>query len=148
MVVNGFLLNEVKLMFISNLSWDLWEGNHDRGETIAVTNWNQIDEAIAALDGRSRTLVTLEGEGEVHMAIGGGDGRYVVYVTFDNEEFEYLVDRSQVGHGRFNLMVGGQMGDYLERWCVELPIVLQAARLFAETGQVERSVWERDLVAV
>jgi hypothetical protein len=86
----------------------------------------------------------LEGEGETHMAIGGGDACYVVYVTFDNEEFEYLVEGAGEGDEMVSVVVGGQLGDYLGRRCVGLSMVLQAARLFAEEGKVVRSVWERD----
>jgi Immunity protein Imm1 len=132
------------MMFISTVSWDEWDRNYNRGDVISVTTWDEVRSKIESLDGRSRTLVTLEGDGEVHMSIGGGAGRYVVYVTFDNEEFEYLVDRSRDGSEVESIVVGGQMGDYAGRLCVGLPIVLRAARLFGETGEVERSLWERD----
>ncbi len=131
-------------MFISTVSWDEWDRNYNRGDVMAVTTWDEVRSKIEALDGRSRTLVTLEGDDEVHMSIGGGAGRYVVYVTFDNEDFEYLVDRSRDGSEMESIVVGGQMGDYVGRLCVGLPIVLQAARLFGETGEVERLLWERD----
>jgi hypothetical protein len=36
--------------------------------------------------------VTLETEDEAHMAIAGGNGRYLLYVTLDNRNFCYLVD--------------------------------------------------------
>lgn len=131
-------------MFISKLSWDEWDGNHDRGDVMAVTTWDEVRSNIEALDGRSRTLVTLEGSGEVHMAIGGGAGQYVVYVTFDNESFQYLVDRSRDGDEMESIVVGGQMGEYAARRCVGLSIVLQVAQLFLERGEVVRSLWERD----
>ncbi len=131
-------------MFISTVSWDEWDRNYNRGDVMAVTTWDEVRSKIESLDGQSRTLVTLEGDGEVHMSIGGGAGRYVVYVTFDNEEFQYLVDRSRDGSEMESIVVGGQMGDYAGRLCVGLPIVLRAARLFGETGEVERSLWERD----
>jgi hypothetical protein len=140
----GGSFSEVKVMFITNLSWDEWEGNCDRGGVVPASSWAQVKERIEALDGRSRTLVTLEAEGEMHMAIGGGDACYVVYVTFDNEEFEYLVEGAGEGDEMVSVVVGGQLGDYLGRRCVGLSMVLQAARLFAEEGKVERSVWERD----
>ncbi len=133
-------------MFVTNLSWDEWEGNHDRGAVVAATSWQQVEAKIVALDGRSRTLVTLETDGEAHMAIGGGaNDRYVVYVTADNAVFEYLVERSPIGGDEsVAIVVGGQVGDYLVRRCVGLPMVLAAARLFVEAGRWERSVWERD----
>lgn len=139
-------------MFVSKLSWDEWDGNHDRGNVIEVTTWDEVRSKIEALEGRFRTLVTLEGAGEVHMAIGGGAGRYVVYVTFDNESFQYLVDRSRDGGEMASIVVGGQMGEYTARRCVGLSIVLQVAQLFVEQGEVVRfpsgeatpTLWERD----
>jgi ABC-type sugar transport system substrate-binding protein len=134
-------------MFVSQLSWDLWQGNQDHGDVVVVTDWAQVQGAIAALDGRSRTLVTLEADGETHMAIGGGgEAGYVAYVTFDNEVFEYLVDRDCGEKGRVAIVVGGQEGDYSRRYAVGLALVLEAARLFVEAGEVDRSVWEKDNV--
>jgi Immunity protein Imm1 len=130
-------------MFISTVSWDEWDRNYNRGDVMAVTTWDEVRSKIEALDERLHTLVILARD-EVHMSIGGGAGRYVVYVTFDNEEFEYLVDRSRDASEMESIVVGGQMGDYAGRLCVGLPIVLRAARLFGETGEVERSLWERD----
>jgi Immunity protein Imm1 len=134
-------------MFVSQLSWDLWQGNQDHGDVVVVTDWVQVQGAIAALDGRSHTLVMLEAEGETHMAIGGGGATgYIAYVTFDNEVFEYLVDRDCVGKGRVAIVVGGQEGNYSQRYAVGLALVLEAARLFVEAGEVDRSVWEKDNV--
>jgi hypothetical protein len=133
-------------MFVSQLSWDLWQGNQDYGDLVAVTDWEQVQGAIAALDGRSRTLVILEADVDVHMAIGGGAASYVVYVTFDNETFEYLVDRDCVGKGRVAIVVGGQEGNYSQRYAVGLALVLESARLFVENGEVDRLAWEMDNV--
>jgi hypothetical protein len=135
-------------MFVSQLSWDLWQGNQDHGDGVAVIDWEQVKGAIATLDGRSRTLVLLEAEGETHMAIGGGGATgYVAYVTFDNEVFEYLVDRDCVDKGRVPIVVGGQEGNYSQRYAVGLALVLAMARLFVEEGEVDRSAWEMDNVS-
>jgi hypothetical protein len=131
-------------MFISKFSVENWQGNRNQGAVEPVRNWEQIETAIAELDGQRKTLVTLETDNETHMAIGGGQGRYLVYVTFDNDNFYYLVDRSRTNREEI-LVVGGQAGSYSARSCVTIEVALQAAKTFAELGEMERSLtWQRD----
>jgi hypothetical protein len=83
----------------------------------------------------------------MHMAIGGGMGKYLVYMTTDNECFHYLINPIMPDHDE-TLVVGGQEGIYPAKWCADLSTTLKAARTFAEFGTVEQSVvWERDGVA-
>ena len=79
-------------MFISKFSVENWEGNRNNELLQEVKEWSEIESAIRSLDGHRQTLVTLETEGEAHMSIGGGNGRYFVYLTFDNDNFNYLVN--------------------------------------------------------
>jgi Immunity protein Imm1 len=134
-------------MFISSFSIENREGNHNDGLLEEAKNWEEIEAAIRGLDGHRRTLVTLEAEDETHMAIGGGNSSYFVYVTFDNENFYYLVDPSKSDDNEL-IVVGGQEGIYPARSCVDLNTTLKAARGFAEFGKIEKSVaWAQDLVA-
>ena len=81
------------------------------------------------------------------MAIGGGNGRYFVYVTFDNESFHYLVNPFRSDSDEI-LVVGGQEGIYPAKSCVDLNTTLKAAKVFAELGKIEKSVaWEQNEVA-
>ena len=81
------------------------------------------------------------------MSIGGGAGKYLVYVTFDNENFSYLINPTKSGDAD-TLVVGGQEGIYPGKWCVDLTIAMKAAKYFAALGSIEKSVvWERDEVA-
>jgi hypothetical protein len=67
---------------------------------------------------------------------------YVVYATFNNETFYSLLN-PKMSEGSVNLMVGKQLGDYPAKTCVDLSEALQAAEVFAETGQLaETLVWE------
>jgi hypothetical protein len=134
-------------MFISKFSTENWQGNQNHGSLESARTWGEIEAAIRDLDGQRRTLVTLETESETHMAIGGGGDKYLVYVTFDNENFSYLIDRTKSDNFE-TLIVGGQEGFYPDKWCVDLKTTLKAAMSFAESGIVEKSlVWERDGVA-
>ena len=134
-------------MFISKFSTEDWQGNQNHGSIEEAIDWKEIETAIRELDGHRRTLVTLETEGESHMAIGGGAGKYLVYVTLDNENFSYLINPTKLGNAE-TLVVGGQEGIYPGKWCVDLAIALRAAQSFAELGSIDKSVvWERDEVA-
>jgi Immunity protein Imm1 len=131
-------------MFISKYSIENWEGNRNNGLLKEAKEWNEIETAIGELDGHRRTLVTLETEGEAHMSIGGGNGRYFVYLTFDNDNFNYLVNSSNSDRYE-TLVIGGQEGSYPAKSCVDLTTTIKAAKLFAELGTMERSVsWERE----
>ncbi|MCY7390154.1 MAG: hypothetical protein LH647_01235 [Leptolyngbyaceae cyanobacterium CAN_BIN12] len=131
-------------MFISKVSVEDWQGNQNKGSVQPAKEWQQIEAAINQLDGNHRTLVTLEAEGETHMAVGGGKGKYLVYLTFDNERFHYVVEPSKPDVDE-NLVVGGQEGIYPAKLCVDKNTVLKAAKAFAERGAMEKSViWEKD----
>ncbi|MDF5719891.1 MAG: Imm1 family immunity protein [Rhizonema sp. PD37] len=80
------------------------------------------------------------------MAVGGGKGKYVVYLTFVKESFHYLVDPSKSDIEE-SVIVGGQEGVYPAKSCVDLNTTLKAAKVFAELGAMEESViWEKDEV--
>ena len=131
-------------MFISKFSVEDWEGNQNKGLLEPVGGWPEIETAIKELDGQRKTLVTLEADGETHMAIGGGTDNYVVYLTFDNETFHYLVNPSNLDTDK-SLTVGGQEGVYPAKLCIGIDAVLKAAKTFAELGTMEKSVtWKQD----
>lgn len=134
-------------MFISKFSTEDWQGNQNHGSIEEATNWKEIETAIRELDGHRKTLVTLETDGETHMAIGGGASKYLVYVTSDNEKFSYLINSTKSDKSE-TLVVGGQEGLYPGKWCVDLSIALRAAKSFAEIGYLDKSVvWEQDEIA-
>jgi hypothetical protein len=132
------------MMFISKYSVENWEGDRNNGLLKEAKDWTEIETAIRELDGHQRTLVTLETEGEAHMSIGGGNDRYFIYLTFDNENFNYLVNQSNSDKTEI-LVIGGQSGIYPAKSCVDLTTTIKAAKVFAELGTMERSVsWERE----
>ena len=132
-------------MFVSNLTVENWIGNKDEGDLIENPDWQQIESAICELDGKSKTLVTMGADDETYMTIGAGEsGRYVVNVTFDNINFQNLVDSSKSNEME-KLVVGGQEGNYPAKMCVDLQTALLAAKTFSESGELEPSVcWQED----
>ncbi len=132
-------------MFVLDLSAEKWVGNKNESSFIENPTWQQIEAAICELDGKTQTLVTLGADEDTYMSIGGGEtGKYIVNVTFDNMTFYSLADRSQPEQIE-ELVIGGQLGNYPAKLCVDLPTTLLVARVFARSGELEGSVtWEED----
>jgi hypothetical protein len=98
--------------------------------------------ALQQLDGKNRTLVTLEVGDDHHMAVGGGGGCYVVYMTLDNMQFKNLVIPGKSGP-KVTLTCGGQEGGFPPKQCVDLDMAKTAAKTFALTGELDpKLTWE------
>lgn len=114
--------------------------------------WADVEREVRALDAKARTLVTLQPpppkgapEGCHHLAVGGGEGgRFIVYLTEDNETFWNLVDPEVRGSLRRVMMtIGGQEGDFREGQFVSLDLALRAARrYFHDGGRAEDLEWD------
>jgi hypothetical protein len=124
-------------VYAKALSTDYWRGTACDGEEIAHPSLEDIKAAITRLDGKYRTIVTIKGDEDAHLAVGGGaSGEYVVYATFDNKRFLTLTS-AEPSDSKTMLFVGGQEGDYPKNIIVDLPLALAAAKAFAETGQID-----------
>ncbi len=129
-------------MFALKFSTENWIGNRNKATINEVQTWAEIKSAIEELDAKKKTLVTIETNGNTHMAVGGGMGKYVVYATFDNVSLYNLIEPTK-SNDLETLVVGGQIGAYPARMCVDLETVLKAAKTFTESGTLEESViWE------
>ncbi len=113
-------------------------------ETFNDPAWAAVEREIRALDARTHTTVTLAPApprgvpvGDAHLCEGGGGGgRYIVYLTEDNQSFWNLTDPSVRGSSKRVLMnIGGQEGDYRESQFVSLALALRAARQYFTDGQ-------------
>jgi hypothetical protein len=127
-------------MFVNKMLLDTSEGQRP----VSQPGWAEIQKALRSLDGKNVTLVSLSGEGEANMAVGGGEnGQYIAYATFDNWTFHNLVDPSRPEDRQVTLVTGGQSGVFSARQCVDLSAVLAAAKTFVDAGELERSVhWQ------
>jgi hypothetical protein len=124
-------------MYAKALWTDYWRGTACDGDQIAHPSVEDIEVAITRLDGKYRTIVTIKGDEDAHLAVGGGaSGQYVVYATFDNKRFSTLMS-AEPSDSQTLLLVGGQQGDYPRNIVVDLPLALAAAKAFAETGQID-----------
>jgi hypothetical protein len=131
-------------MFVLDMTTEKWVGNKNLGSFIENPNWNQIESAIRELDGVNHTLVTIGADEETYMSIGGGAGKYVVTVTFDNFDFYILMDSSK-SNDIEKLVIGGQGGNFPANQCIDLLRCLLAARTFALEGKLDELLtWIED----
>jgi hypothetical protein len=123
---------------------DRWEGERNKASVVPDPTWGAVAEAIKALDGNTRTLVSIVYKHPSLISIGGGgsNGLYVVQATDDGEHFK-VATREAAPTQKVMITAGGQEGDYLTRRCVELATALRAARTFTSTGQMDPAInWE------
>jgi immunity protein Imm1 of predicted polymorphic toxin system len=124
-------------MYIESLHYDRWVERNDVGSTVAGDHLSvyAVNEAVRRLEGAERTLVTLQGPGTSHLAVGGSAATgMVVYATFDNDTFYQLTNPEAREDEIVEVVAGGQTGDYPARMVVGLSVALQAAEEFAEGG--------------
>jgi hypothetical protein len=69
---------------------DRWEGVRNKASVVSDPTWDAAAEAINALDGSARTLVSIVCKHPTLISIGGGgtNGLYVVQATDDGEALQ------------------------------------------------------------
>lgn len=134
-------------MFVRLMTSDDWRDRADQGITVGDPTWDRVKEAIVALDGKEKTMVTLSDrqDSDSYIIIAGQwNGRFLVNATKDNHDFYSLIDPAR-STAKQTLFVGGQDGEYEERKGVPLAWALEAARVFFETGELKSSMnWISD----
>jgi hypothetical protein len=135
-------------MYISSLWADEWVSYYDqRRHDTGHPTLDQIEAAIRQLDGRRRTAIGLDVDDVAYMGIAGGnDGKYIVFATYDNEQFFNLTlpGAPFPPEAMVRLVTGGQAGDFPANRCLDVEVALRAAKTFAVDGTLDPSLtWER-----
>jgi hypothetical protein len=136
----------------------LYNGYRNKGLTVIATQLHveseravedptleQIERALACLDGSKVTFVGIKGDRpDQSITIGGGtDGKYVVSATFDNRRF-FTVINPDAKPGRIAMPAGGQLSEFDATQCVDRPAMMQAVRTFVTTGELDKALkWAR-----
>src|SRR5437588_442421 len=76
---------------------DRWEGVRNKASVVPDATWKAVAEAINALDGSVRTLVSIVYKHPSLISIGGGgsNGLYVVQATDDGERFKVATPEAE-----------------------------------------------------
>lgn len=134
-------------MFVKFMYADKRQNRRELGTSVECPKWEEVANALLALDGKQRTMVLLSDTqgGDRQLTIAGQwDGRVMVNATLDNYDFFTLVDSAR-STKKVTLCVGGQDGDYEERACVPIEWGLEAAKTFFECGELNAHMsWQSD----
>jgi hypothetical protein len=123
------------------LSGDRWLGMDCADWDVESPSWPAVESSIRRLDQAEFTIVSLHSDGEAHVAIGGGAGRYIVYETPDNFTFFNLLSE-QAGNDWVIVAVGGQEGSYPAIQVVDVETALRAAHAYWQSQQRDSTlVW-------
>lgn len=122
---------------------DRWDGLENEEWRIENPSRADLEQALLRLDGRVFTMVIVAGLGEKHLSVGGGDGRYVVYATFDNLDFWNLL-RPKALEEVVLVNCGGQEGEFPAKQVVSIDQAKAAGITFLELGELDPSqLWEK-----
>lgn len=134
-------------MCIDRVYYDNWEKNKDYGEEINIPSWEDIEKVIVGLNGINKTEVTIGNYDEgFYMCISGGsNNRYIVYISYDDEEtFYFLKDLEKDENKTEYLVTGGQEGRFKANDCVSKEVALKAAKYFFTNIEPDPELhWEK-----
>ena len=129
--------------FVNEITADKWIGVKTDDEVIATPTVDDLHRVIEALDADVKTSVFLKGENGAYMAIGGGLGKYVVFVSPSDQKFWNLIAREGATNETVSIVIGGQEGDYPARQVVDKNAAMKAAESFFSQGERDPSLhWE------
>jgi hypothetical protein len=114
-----------------------WLGRSCQQTEILNPTWDQVEEAIRRLDNRVTNDLYLQPhreDPETYLCVGGGQGRYTVSGSVNNETFPTVLDASKAALPKELLVVGGQSGWYPASMVHDLETALEASFAYFECG--------------
>lgn len=108
-----------------------------------VTELWDVKKAIERLDGKERTAVILKKDEKNQMVIGGGaNNKYVVIAKLQGKNY-VMSNKFDVQKDPLEIIVGGKTKTYPSRKCMNLDMVLESAKHFADRGALAQTFnWE------
>jgi len=130
--------------FVNQITADKWVGAVTDDAVIEFPTLQDLHRVIEALDANVKTSVFLAGGNGAYMAIGGGFGRYVVYISLRDKEFWNLYSGGTGANNVVSIVIGGQDGYYADRQVVDKNTAIKAAEYFFLNGEPDPAFhWER-----
>jgi hypothetical protein len=103
---------------------------------VAAPGAHDVEDALGSLDQRRHTELTLVDGAGAYLTVGGGNGRYHVYVgAYDHDDRIVLQDPDAAGGPDEEIVVDGRPGRYAARDVVGVDLAGAAARGFLRTGR-------------
>jgi hypothetical protein len=127
-------------VFVNQITADNWSNEVTNDEVIISPTVADLHRVIDLLDADVRTSVFLYGDNGAYLAIGGGNGQYIVYVAPSDKQFWNLTSNEADESEMISLVVGGQESEYDARQIVTKDIAIKAAESFFTKGDIDPSL--------
>jgi len=104
----------------------------------------QVKKAIEKLDGEGKTATVLRNDEKNFMLVGGGlNGKYIVLACLKGKMYA-ATNKYAVPKDSIELTVNGKKETYPSKRCLNLEMVLEAAKHYADRGALAQVFdWER-----
>jgi len=109
------------------------------------TELMQVKEAIDRINGENKTAVILEKDSQNYMVVGGGqNSKYIAYAYVKGKKWS-LSNKFTVQKDAMELIVGGKKGIYPSKRLMNLEMILEAAKHFADRGALAQTFnWDKE----
>ena len=130
-------------MFIKKIIEEDLSGKDNEDIVNEAKDLIQVKEAIDKLNGETKTGVVLEKDASNMMIVGGGkNNKYIVYSSLKGKMY-IMSNKYDVLKPPIEIIVGGKKGNYPSKRCMNLDMVLEAAKHFADRGALAQTFnWE------
>ena len=93
-----------------------------------------MGEFLDLLDLNSHTTLTVDGQDGSSLTIGGGSGRYVIFYTSPDGDFQNFQSDTAPDSETVLLNIGGQEGDYRKDQLTDKAKALKVLEFYSKNG--------------
>lgn len=128
---------------MKTLTYDFWLGQDCEERKINSPTLEEVLNNIRQLDADIKTILSLANSiSETVLTIGGGNGKYIVFMADKWGNLFDLVDQA-AEDGIEMINAGGQIGDYSKKQIISLDMTIRAASFyFLKDGMDQSLAWK------
>ena len=120
---------------VQRLELDQREADGVEHAILAAPSLDDVAEALGSLDQDRHTELTLVDGGGAYLTVGGGRGRYHVYVGAYDHDDCVILQSPDAGDGHEDLVVDGRLTRYAAHDVVDLDIAAEAVLEFFRSAR-------------
>jgi hypothetical protein len=144
----GRTIPRMREPFVRGVSAPRWRGGSYKEKEKDNPSWEEVEDAVRALNADDLNDLYLEGPDKARMVVGGGSGQYIVSVDVPDDQVGVkhfsVLNPQGTDEETIDLVVGGQLADWPTKWVVDLDTALSVARSYYRDGTLDSSAeWER-----
>jgi hypothetical protein len=121
---------------IQQMIADVWDGPRRGESTVRNPSWELVERAIRQLDANRHTCLSLLGENNHELVVGGGNGHFVLIANLDEDTHLTALDEDKPKE-EIELTVGGQTGVYTAQMIWDEETALRVVSIFYQLNRLD-----------